>query len=324
MLQLLIFSTAALLYYQIYLLLTKNKRRLKNRIYKYTSDTATSLEEEKSSTKTSKEKSLLPGLKNMGKLLNRSNRVEGVIQKLDKKILKSGLPLKGEELLLIMILSSFIIGFIFYFLFSLAPFFVVGLFFGGFIPLTYINIKIKKRRQVFENQIGEVLNTMANSLRAGHSFFKAVEVVSKESSAPASEEFTRLSKEIQLGLSTEDALANMGDRVESSDLNMVITAVLIQRQVGGDLAEVLDNISGTVRDRLRIKDEIKTLTAQGKLSGIIVSLLPFGLAAIFYVMNPDYIMLLFKEPIGLLLVALGLIGQIIGAIFIKKIVEIDF
>ena len=124
-------------------------------------------------------------------------------------------------------------------------------------------------------------------------------------------------------ITMENALGNLAKRIDSEDLDLVLTAVLIQRQVGGNLSEVLDNIARTIRERVRIRGEIRTLTAQGRISGVIVSLLPVVLGLVIYVLNPEYIGLLFVHPIGKLMLGVSLLGQIVGIIVIRRIVDIE-
>jgi len=147
--------------------------------------------------------------------------------------------------------------------------------------------------------------------------------VAREMLPPISVEFARTVKETNLGIPMEDALVSMAKRVNSKDFDLVITSVLIQRQVGGNLAEILDNIARTIRERVRIRNEIKTLTAQGRISGVIVGLLPFGLALAIYLLNPEYISLLFVHPVGKMLLAGGFVGQLIGILLIRRIVAIE-
>lgn len=189
-------------------------------------------------------------------------------------------------------------------------------------PSIYINSKIKKRHKKINTQLCEAITLISNSLKAGFSFFQAIDVLIKEMNGPVSEEFFILQKEIGLGLSTEVALENMVDRVKSDDLELVITAVLIQRQVGGNLAEILDSISATIRDRIRIKGEIKTVTAQGRMSGMIISLLPVGILLILLLINPEHVKLLFTNTIGIVMFAYCCFMEFLGIMMIKKIVDI--
>lgn len=209
---------------------------------------------------------------------------------------------------------------------------IIGLFFGIRIPRIYIGMAANRRVRAFNNQLGDTLTLWVNALRAGSSVLQGMETIATESPAPISVEFERVVQEVRLGLSVEQALDNMYSRVPSDDLDLVITAVNIQREVGGNLAEVLDNISFTIRERVRIKGEIRTLTAQGRISGWIITFLPVALGVLMYFINPEYISELWvqEEPfilpnfpcgwavIGL---SLGMIG--LGGYAISRIVDIE-
>ena len=184
-------------------------------------------------------------------------------------------------------------------------------------------MKIKKRIKGLNEQLGDAIVMISNSLKTGYSFFQAIDMVAGEMTGPISEEFSILQKEINLGLSTDKALENLSARVSSDDLELVITAVLIQRQVGGNLAEVLDNISATIRDRVRIKGEIKTVTAQGRMSGWVISLLPAGLCLLIYVINPQYMAVLFTRPLGIMMLVISVFMELLGIFFISRIVKIE-
>jgi tight adherence protein B len=176
----------------------------------------------------------------------------------------------------------------------------------------------------FEDQLNGGLTLMANALKAGHSFNQAIALSAKETQGSFSEEFKILLKELNFGLDMEDAFNNMSNRVPSLDLKLMINAIMIQKDVGGNLSEILDNISKTIRDRQRLQNEMKALTAQGKLSGSIVLFLPFALGGILYIMNPDYISLLFETTIGIILLGICFINEIFGLLIIRKIISIDF
>jgi len=184
-------------------------------------------------------------------------------------------------------------------------------------------MKTAKRRKAFNSQLGDALILIANSLRTGYSFMQASDMVAQEMRPPISSEFARAVKEMNLGVTIEEALANLGKRINSEDLDLVLTAVLIQRQVGGNLSEVLDNIARTIRERVRIRGEIRTLTAQGRISGVIVSLLPIVLGLIIYLLNPEYVKLLFVHPFGKILLGVAGLGQVIGILVIRRIVDIE-
>jgi len=172
--------------------------------------------------------------------------------------------------------------------------------------------------------LGDALGLVANSLRTGYGFMQALDMVSREMPAPIAPEFGRVLKEMNLGLSTEDAMSNLTTRVNSDDLNLVITAVLIQRQVGGNLAEVLDNIANTIRERVKLKGEVQTLTAQGRISGMIIGGLPFALGVFIYVINPGYMQVLFTNPMGKIVLGVAFVSQVFGMLIIRKIVDIKY
>ncbi|MGI6659613.1 MAG: type II secretion system F family protein [Dethiobacteraceae bacterium] len=195
---------------------------------------------------------------------------------------------------------------------------------GAYLPRLLIKNAKAKRAQKFNDQLGDALQLMANSLRAGFSFLQAMDSISKEMTPPVSQEFARTLREMRLGTPTEEALQNLGTRVKSDDLDLVITAVVIQRQVGGNLAQILENISTTISERIRLQAEVKTLTAQGRISGTIVALLPVFLTIAISLMNPSYIMVLFTHPLGLVLIGGAVISEIIGIMAIKRIITIDF
>ncbi|NLC10726.1 MAG: secretion system protein, partial [Firmicutes bacterium] len=173
-------------------------------------------------------------------------------------------------------------------------------------------------------QLSEGLTVMANSLRAGFSFMQAVDTLSKEMPPPLSTEFARLLKEMNLGTTTESALDNLMRRVDSKDLDLVVTSVKIQRQVGGNLAEIIDNIAKTIQQRNKLQGHLKTLTAQGRISGLIIGLLPIFIILFVSLLNPSYLTTLVTNPAGLFMLAYALVSEIIGFLIIKKIVTIDF
>lgn len=194
---------------------------------------------------------------------------------------------------------------------------------GWLLPHLVVRRKIKKRIKQLNDQLNDAIVLMSNSLKAGYSFFQAVDTVVKEMDGAISDEFSQLQKEVNIGLSTEKAFENLVKRIPSDDLELLITAVLIQRQVGGNLAEILDSISSTIRDRIKIKGEIKTLTAQGRMSGLIIALLPPVLGFIIYLINPAHMSLLFTNPVGIGIIVFSVIMELIGILFIKKIVNIE-
>jgi tight adherence protein B len=195
--------------------------------------------------------------------------------------------------------------------------------FGYFAPRLYVKRRQAQRLNAFNDQLGDAINLLANSLRSGYSLLQSLETVSREMAPPLATEFARVVQEVGLGLSIEQALANMLRRVRSDDLDMMVTAINIQHEVGGNLAEILETISFTIRERVRIKGEIRVLTAQQMLTAYIISFLPVGLGLILYAINHEYIGLLFSEPCGWIMVVVGVIIITAGYLVIRKIVAIE-
>ena len=243
---------------------------------------------------------------------------------LEMRMLRAGLPLRSGEFIVLCFASATLLAMLFLLLGGgqlVAG--VTGAVAGFFFPFILVNMKIARRMKAFNGQLGDALILIANSLRTGYSFMQASDMVAQEMRPPISSEFSRAVKEMNLGVTIEDALANLGKRINSEDLDLVLTAVLIQRQVGGNLSEVLDNIARTIRERVRIRGEIRTQTAQGRISGIIVSLLPVVLGLVIYLLNPEYVKLLFVHPVGKIMLGVAGLGQVIGIIVIRRIVDIE-
>jgi tight adherence protein B len=179
------------------------------------------------------------------------------------------------------------------------------------------------RTRKFENQLPDSLTLIASSLRSGYSFLRAIQVVGQEMPDPIAEEFRRSVAESNLGVPTELALARMVERVPSYDLDLVVTAVNIQLQVGGNLAQILDTIASTIRERVRNQREIAALTAEGKLSGWVCAGMPPIMGAIMTALNPDYMKPLFTDSYGLMMIAVALGLQLLGGLVIKKMLSID-
>ncbi|MFP4394078.1 MAG: type II secretion system F family protein [Anaerolineales bacterium] len=197
-------------------------------------------------------------------------------------------------------------------------------FLGGFLtPRIYVSMQRSKRLKDFNTQLGDALNLMVNSLRAGYSTMQAMESISSEMPPPISEEFGRVVLELQLGVTFDTAMQNMLRRVPSADMDLIVTAMSVQREVGGNLAEVLDSISETIRERVRIKGEIKSMTSQGRITGILVTGLPFAVTGFISLVNPDYVSLLIEDPCGWIMIAVSLIMIGLGYFAMNKIVSIE-
>jgi tight adherence protein B len=190
------------------------------------------------------------------------------------------------------------------------------------VPFAWLLNKRRMRLKSFAAQLSDALELVARALRAGHSLAAGMHVVAEEMPSPIAEEFGRVYEEQNLGIAVEDSLKGMCERVPNLDLRFFVTSVLIQRQTGGDLAEILDKIGYVVRERYRILGQVKALTAEGRLSGVILIALPFGLFLMMLHIKPDYIEKLWTHELGIKMSVSALIAQLIGALVIKKIVNI--
>jgi tight adherence protein B len=180
-----------------------------------------------------------------------------------------------------------------------------------------------RRKKAFDKQLGDTIILLSNALKAGYSFAQAVSTVSKSANPPIAEEFSRATREMALGISVDDALNHMVKRNVSEDFDLIVTAVQIHRVVGGNLAEILDTIAHTIRERVRIKGEISSLTAQARASGWIITVLPIALAAMLCVISPDYFTPMFHQTMGIVMLAIGGFSMAIGFALIQKIVKIE-
>jgi tight adherence protein B len=198
-----------------------------------------------------------------------------------------------------------------------------GAVIGFFAPRVYVRLRQRKRLNQFNDQLGDAINQMTNGLRAGYSVLQAMNAVATELPPPISDEFRRVVQEMQLGLSMQQAMHNMLRRIDSDDLDLMITAINVQREVGGNLADILDVISFTIRERVRIKGEIRTLTAQGRASAYVITFLPIGLTLLLLVLNRDYMMRLFTHVCGWIMVGTGILLIASGAFALMKITDIE-
>jgi tight adherence protein B len=194
---------------------------------------------------------------------------------------------------------------------------------GGLIPAFILQYRQTARTMAFDKQLPDALTLIASSLRTGYSFLHSCEMVIGEMHPPISQEFSWVQGEVRLGVPMEQALVRMVQRIRSYDFDLVVTAVTIQLQVGGNLAEILDTISNTIRERVRIQGEIDGLTAEGKLSGVILFAMPIFMALFLNLKNPDYFEPLLKDPMGIPMLWGTFIMMIIGGLIIKKMVNID-
>ena len=207
---------------------------------------------------------------------------------------------------------------------------VIGAIIGFILPRFWLSRRRAGRLKAFNGQLADTITLIANALRAGSSFLQAVELVVRETRPPISTEFGRVIREVNLGLAFDQALENMLRRVRSDDLELMVTAISIQHQVGGNLAEILDSIAFTIRERVRIKGEIRTLTAQQRMSGYVVGFLPIGLTGILFVIAPSFMQPMFRKPpevlglpAGIIVLCFAAFAMFMGFMIIRRIVDIE-
>jgi len=255
--------------------------------------------------------------------LNRVVEKRGFGARIAAQLTQASLKLTVAEYLILNFLSILLGGALGWLVFRNNILFVSGFIVGFFVPRIIVNVLKGQRLRKFNDQLGDTINLLVNSLRSGYSMPQAMETVAGDMPPPISEEFHRVGIEISLGVSLEKALDNMLRRVNSPDLDLLITAINVQHEVGGNLAEILDIISHTIRERVRIQGEIKTLTAQGEITGYVLSGLPFGLTAILFLMNREYMMRMFTTPCGWIMSGVAVTIIVIGFVVMKKVVQIE-
>lgn len=260
---------------------------------------------------------------------------QGFAQTIQTELAQANLKITPTEYILLVFISILSVGALAFLIYRNFPLTLAGAVVGFFLPRIYLGSRKRRRLKEFNDQLGDAISLMANGLRSGYSILQAMDSVGSEMPDPIAEEFQRVVREVQLGISNERAMNNMVRRIPSDDLDLMVTAINIQHEVGGNLAEILEVISFVIRERVRIAGEIKTLTAQGMLSGYIISLLPIVLSLLLYAMNHEYIGRMFRpcegasptscptQPCGWIMTGVGLFLIVIGFIAIQKVVRIE-
>jgi tight adherence protein B len=227
-----------------------------------------------------------------------------------------------RQMLVLNIASMCLLGIVSWIIFN--PLVCVGMtIFGFFVPMLLVKYYRKRRIRKFNTQLVDALQAMANAFKAGLTFPQAIEHVSREAQAPLSQEFSLFVKEVKLGVPLEEALINMAKRVGSDDLELVVVSTNIARQLGGNMAEMFETISGTIRERFRLEGKIDALTAQGKLQGWIVASMPGILGMVLNSMRPDLMQPMLNHLFGYVLVAIICLMEAMGVLIIRRIVNID-
>jgi tight adherence protein B len=256
----------------------------------------------------------------------------GYLARVEENLARADIPMRSTEYLLlrgVLVLLGYLIGR--YVLGYLHSGLILAV--AGFIaPIIFVRTHQNRRRAKFVRQLADALMLLTNSLRSGYGFLKGLELIAKEMGDPISKELNRMLREVNLGTTVDDALLNLGRRMNSQDLDIVIGAYLVQKDVGGNLTEIMEKVAETIRERLRIQGDVRVLTTQGKLSGFVVGFMPFVVFLILILTAPDYFSVMFGPPtqnivgydipMGVLLMVGAVFWQLIGAYMIFKIVSV--
>jgi len=201
---------------------------------------------------------------------------------------------------------------------------IAGTFLGALLPYFVIRIRANHRAAKVEEQIPEAIDLLGRAMRAGHPLSAGFKMVADEAPEPIATEFRQVFEEQRFGLPFDDSLLGLGERIKISDIRILITAILVHRQVGGNLAEILDNIAYIVRERFKLRRQLKVITAQGRMSGYVLAFLPIALGLAIYALNRDYMMPIFNEPAGRFMLVSALVMQVAGYLWIRRILDIEF
>ncbi len=302
-------SIAVVFYYGFeYILNIIYKRQivLRTRLYDVEIQKLTDYHREKRKTKKEKRKGMLK-----------------VPDKIKESLISAGITLRPEEFIMIWGAATFLPGLILFGLGKSIITCIVVLMIGVIVPPVYVVLARNKRKEIFNQQLGDALMIISNSLRAGFTFEQALSSISRDLPNPLGEEFAQVVRELEIGGSLERSLTLLAERMQSRDMELLNTAVMVQRQVGGNLSEIIDNISETIRDRIAIKRTIKTLTAQGRISGKVIGAMPIFLLVVISFINPSYMKPVYTTAYGYAMLAVCVLLEALGFLFIRKIVNIE-
>jgi tight adherence protein B len=258
----------------------------------------------------------IPALDN---LLRRSSRISG----LQTMLSQANLKMRAGNILILCVASGAAVGLVVLLASGFPQFVWLGVILGALMPYSYASYRRTKRFQQFEELFPQAIDTLARAVRAGHAFTTALELIANEIAEPVASEFRKLFEEQKFGLPVRDALINLTERVPLVDVKFFVTAVMLQRETGGNLAEILDNLSYVIRERFKIMRQVRVYTAQGRLTMMLLMGLPPIIVVTMLLMNPSFIHPLFADPMGHTLVVAGITLQTIGYFVIRKIIQIQ-
>jgi tight adherence protein B len=242
---------------------------------------------------------------------------------LKTELAQANLKLRVAEFLIIQVTTAITLG---AFAFLISREVLVALAFatfGWFLPRLWVGRRRSARLKAFDDQLADTIALMSNSLRSGLSLVQSMDMISREAEAPIAEEFQRVVREIGLGVGPQEALQNLARRVRSDDLELLVTAILVQFEIGGNLSRILDSIATTIRERVKLHGEIRTMSAQGRMSGYILSGMPAAISGLLMLIAPSYLGALFTPGPWLVLPGIAMVGIVVGSLVIRKLVAID-
>jgi tight adherence protein B len=252
-------------------------------------------------------------------LLRRSERVS----LLQQMLTQGKVDIRAGNFLMLCVVSAIVFGALLMFAGGQLVFLWAGLVLGFFVPYAYAAHMRSKRFQRFEERFPEAIDTLARAVRAGHAFTTALEMIGNEVAEPVAGEFRQLYEEQKFGMPVRDALLNLTARVPLVDVKFFVTAVMLQRETGGNLAEILDNLSYVIRERFKIQRQVRVFTAQGRLTMVLLMALPPVIVLVMQILNPGFIKPLFTDPLGHAFIVAGITLQTIGYFFIRRIIRIQ-
>jgi len=297
-----------------YALATANRRKMKERIHFIQPEEVSVIVE------AGEEKKKVKKQKNQFSLLH-NRKILDIVQ---DELLLANIMMRAEEFLVLWMAVVFVpSGLTALFVDYPMPSITLAIV-GAVVPILIIRQKKKKRLIAFESQLSDALVIVCNCLRSGLSLQQGFESIAREMQDPVNKEFTRLLNEVRYGNSLERALDSMADRIQSADLFLVVSAINVQRQTGGNLSEILGTISQTIKDRIKIKADIRTMTAQGRITGMVIGGLPIVLGAFLFIINPSYMQFFIEERLGKIMIITAVVLELIGFSLIKKIISVKY
>jgi tight adherence protein B len=314
LLLLFIFATALSVFYTMYTLFFERRVTIKNRL----KQTGKSFQE----YQTDQDRQKKGLLKALFKQVIRYAETSNYYARIKAKLLQAYIMMKPIEFIEISIIGGLFLGMLLWMMTTNFLLALIGFILGYRIPELFVETTRKKRAKQLNDQLPQALSLISNGLRAGFSFPQAMAVVGREMDAPIADEFSKVLRDNSYGKNMDEALLELSKRTADEDLDIFITTLLIHLQVGGDLSEILDTISETIRERVKLKGDIRTMTSQSQMSAVVIGILPVAIAVVMFILNPGYIGTLFTDPLGLMMVGIAGGMILLGAFFLTRIVKV--